>query len=294
MLRVGIQLPQWGDGANRDGLLSIATAAEAAGFDSVWASDHVVYPLNGEADYPYASGGPPFKPEDGYLEALTTLAVVAGATTRIRLGTSVLILPMREVLLTAKVIATLDVLSGGRTVIAVAAGWWRAEFEALGAAFDSRGRRLDEQLEALTALWTEGRHEMSGGEVRFPPVVVEPRPIQPGGPELWIGGKGARTWRRIASSAAAGWHGIGHRPEVLEEARGGLEKACLAAGRDPASVRYSTATGMPAEAERLLARLQSMSELGFSQVVLIPREDRLSSILEAITQFGQTVRPNLA
>src|ERR1700681_4260340 len=112
--RIGIQLPQWGAAASRKNVLEIARAAEAMGFDSVWASDHVVYPLEGSTPYPYAgSGDKPFTPDEGYLEALTTLAVVAGATSTIQLGTSVLILPMRETLLTAKAIATLDVLSDG-------------------------------------------------------------------------------------------------------------------------------------------------------------------------------------
>src|SRR5690606_13841349 len=108
----------------------IAQAAEAAGFDSVWASDHIVHPLTGEAPYPYGSGELPFRAEDGYLEALTTLAFVAGCTERIRLGTSVLVLPMREVLLTGKVLASLDALSGGRVAVTVATGWWQAEYEA--------------------------------------------------------------------------------------------------------------------------------------------------------------------
>jgi probable F420-dependent oxidoreductase len=292
-LRVGLQLPQWGDIATRETILDIARAAEAAGFDSVWASDHVVHPLTGPADYPYAAGGPPFRPEWGYLEALTTLAVIAGATERVRLGTSVLLLPMRETLLAGKQIATLDVLSGGRVSIAVAAGWWRSEFEALGADFDSRSRRLDEQIHALRALWSSGSGEWRGQQVRFPPVALRPTPVQPAGPELWIGGRGPRVWRRVAATPGAGWHGIGFEREQMAEARAAIVAACRVAGRDPATVRYSTATGMPADRERLLRRLLDLAECGLTQVVLIPRAESRDAILTAVSQYGEWVRQRL-
>jgi probable F420-dependent oxidoreductase len=292
-LRVGIQLPQWGDLATREAILDIARSAESAGLDSVWVSDHVVHPLTGPADYPYAAGGPPFRPEWGYLEALTTLALIAGATDRIRLGTSVLLLPMRETLLAGKQLATLDVLSGGRVTVAVAAGWWRAEFEALGADFDSRGARLDEQLRALRALWSDGAGEWQGRQVRFPPVALRPTPAQTGGPELWIGGRGPRVWRRVAETPGAGWHGIGYQREQLTEARAAIAVACDAAGREPATVRYSTATGMPADRERLLRRLTDLAESGLTQVVLIPRAESMDSILAVVADYGGWVRERL-
>jgi len=292
-VRIGLQLPQWGDAARRAGLLAIARAAEEAGFDSLWASDHVVYPLDAPADYPYASGGPPFTPEDGYLEVLTTLAVIAGATERIGLGTSVLVLPMRETLLTAKALATLDVLSGGRLSVAVAAGWWQAEFEALGAGFQDRGDRLDEQLEALERLWTDGRDLRPVGLVRYPLVVTESRPLQAGGPPLWVGGCGPRTWRRIARSRVSGWHGIGYAAERIETARAAIARACAEAGRDPARISLSTATGMPSDPARMLERLADLARLGLSQVVFIPRDPSLSGMLAAVERFGSDVLPAL-
>jgi alkanesulfonate monooxygenase SsuD/methylene tetrahydromethanopterin reductase-like flavin-dependent oxidoreductase (luciferase family) len=88
---------------------------------------------------------------------------------------------------------------------------------------------------------------MSGRHVMYPEVAVQPRPVQPGGPEVWIGGSGRRVWARIARSRAAGWHGIGHKAELFEAARAGIAKACAAAGRDPSLVRLSNATGMPSD-----------------------------------------------
>jgi probable F420-dependent oxidoreductase len=289
-VQVGIQLPQWGEMATREALVGVARAAEAAGFDSVWVSDHVVYPLEGPAAYPQSEDGkPPFAPEDGYLEALTALGVVAGATERIGIGTSVLVLPMRNVVLTAKSLATLDVLSGGRLSVAVGAGWWAGEFEALGAEFATRGAVLDEQLSALAELWGSGRAAAGGAHVRFPLVACEPRPLQAGGPPLWIGGEGPRAWRRVARSPSAGWHGVGYRPETFAAARDAIAFACRETGRDPAGVRLSTATGMPSAPDRMLGRLEALRDAGVSQVVFIPRGDRLHAVLEAVGAFGARV-----
>jgi probable F420-dependent oxidoreductase len=291
-IRVGLQLPAWGAAARRQPLIRVAREAEAAGFDSLWVSDHLVYPLGAPVEYPYSSTGePPFTAADGYLEALTTLGVVAGATERIRLGTSVLILPMRPLLLTAKCLSTLDVLSDGRLVVAVSAGWWRAEFEALDVNFDRRGELLDAQLAALQALWADGRGSASGPDLAFPDVVLAPRPIQPGGPEVWIGGRGKRAWRRATSSGATGWHGIGYQGEAIKAAREGIARACDESGRDPSTVRYSTATGMPSTGDRLAARLDDLRSQELDQVVLIPRSDSISTLLEGIEQFGRVGRP---
>jgi probable F420-dependent oxidoreductase len=294
-MRIGIQLPQWGELATRAAVVRIARAAEDAGFDSVWVSDHVVYPLEGEANYPQsADGSPPFKAEEGYLEAIAMLGVVAGATERVGLGTSVLVLPMRNLLLTAKSLATLDVLSGGRVSIAVATGWWTAEFEALGADFAKRGTVLDQQLKAVAELWSLGRAKADGDGVKFPLVVSEPRPIQAGGPPIWVGGEGPRVWRRIARSIAVGWHGVGYKAAAFDAARDGITAACRESGRDPAGVRLSTATGMPAAPDRLLGRIQALVDAGLSQVVFIPRSDSLEAVLEAIEMFGTQVRPRLS
>ena len=294
-MRIGIQLPQWGRAASREAILRIARLAETAGFDSVWASDHVVYPLDAPADYPYnVDRTPPFTPEDGYLEVLTTLAVVAGATERIRLGTSVLILPMRNILLTAKVVSTLDVLSSGRVTLALSAGWWQGEFEALGQNFEQRGPRFDEQLVVLRDLWTNGRAAAEGKNVNFSTVVSEPKPIQPGGPDLWIGGRGKRVWARIARSNVRGWHGIGHDRESIGSAQVAIAAACTEHKRDFSTVGFSTATGMPTTAEKILSRIGALTTANVDQVVFIPRGDDLDSILGSIDLFGSSVKPKLS
>jgi probable F420-dependent oxidoreductase len=249
-------------------VLELARAAEVAGLDSVWVADHIVLPLQPGSRYPYSrDGSTSFKPEDGFLDALTTLAVVAGATERIRLGTSVLVLPMRDPLPVAKAVATLDVLSGGRLVLALGTGWLREEFEALGVPFEGRSRRLREMVDALRELWSRGRAAAEGREVRFPEVVCEPRPLQRGGPPLWVGGTSEAALRR-AAEFGDGWHAVGSRPEMLAAGRKRLAELALAAGRRAERLNFSTSAGLPADPARALERLSVLQEIGLDDVVL--------------------------
>jgi probable F420-dependent oxidoreductase len=264
---IGVHLPQWGSEATRDGVMTVARAAEEAGLDSVWVADHVVYPLYGDSTYPYRRGGVPFEPEDGFLDAITTLAVVAGATSRVRLGTSILVAPMREPLQLAKAIGTLDVLSNGRVLLGFGAGWWKEEFDALGAEFAARGARFDEQLEILRSLWREGRLEHHGRFYDFGEIVCEPRPVQPGGPPLLIGGMGERAHRR-AAVLGDGWHAVGAKVEALVEGHDSVRRFAEAAGRDPDSLLLSTSAGLPADPEEAGRRLRRLEDAGVGNVVL--------------------------
>ena len=264
-MKVGVHLPQWGPGARRDGVLAVARAAEESGLDSLWVADHVVIPIDGRGDYPYQSETP-FGPGDGFLEAFTQLAVVAGATERIRLGSSVLVLPMRETLLTAKTVATLEALAPERLALAIGAGWWEEEFEALGAPFARRGKRLDEQLEALRMLWREGSGSFKGEHIEFANVACEPRPAD-GGPPLLIGGMGPPACKR-AGRLGDGWHALGVHAETLEEGRAAMEQAAAEAGREPAALTVSTSTVLPEDDETALRRLQRLRGIGVHEVVL--------------------------
>lgn len=269
-VRHGLQLPQSGRLATRAELLGLAGDVEAAGLDSVWVSDHLVHPIDHGGTYPYSkTGAVPFDPEDGYLEALVTLATIAGSTDRVRLGTSVLVLPMRDTLATVKQLTSLDVLCEGRLDLAVGAGWWEEEYRALGKPFATRGMRLDEQLAVLETLWRDGRGAFDGREVSFPPVTVRPLPVQAGRPSLWIAGAGRRVFERVARHEGAGWHGIGVDPGRIEGAKVAIAEACRAAGRgDP--VPLSVAAGVPRTRGELEDRVEQLCVLGVSQIVWIP------------------------
>ena len=291
-MKIGVHVPQWGRDATRDGVLSVARAAEAAGLDSVWVADHLVHPLRSATAYPYRDDGAPFAAADGFLEAFTTLAAIAGATERIALGTSVLVLPMREPLQTAKTIATLDVLSQGRVILGVGAGWWEAEFAALGAPFERRGRRLDEQIAIMRALWRDGALAHRGEFYEFDELACEPRPLQPGGPPIWIGGMSPAGLRR-AGRLGDGWHAIGsHDPGLLEQFAE-VRRAARDAGRDEAEVGLSTSAGLPPEPERAVRRLARLQRAGVAQVVLNVSGNDADGICAAIERLGADVLPEL-
>lgn len=290
-MKVGFHVPQWGPLATREGVLDVARAVEAAGLDSVWVSDHIVYPLDTQTPYPYAER-PPFLPEEGYLEALTMLAAIAGATDRVELGTSVLVVPQREPLLLAKTAATIDVLSQGRLVLALGGGWWREEFAALGAPFESRGRRLDETVEALRMLWRDGAGSFAGETIGFPEVACLPKPARPGGPRILVGGLTEPALRR-AVRLGDGWHGLGSRVEKLGEIKRRLRALCLESGRDPASLSFSTSAGLPKDPAVAVERLGPLVDLGLDRLVLSTPADTTAELCGRIDQFAAVVLPAL-
>jgi probable F420-dependent oxidoreductase len=293
-MRAGIHVPQWGPEATRAGVLEIARSAEAAGLESIWVADHIVLPARTGSRYPYSRDGTTaFKPEDGFLDALTTLAVIAGATDRIRLGTSVLVLPMRQPLPVAKAVATLDVLSQGRLVLALGTGWLREEFDALGVPFATRGERLAEMVAALRRLWADGRAAAEGEHVSFQEVVCEPRPVQPGGPPLWIGGTSEAALRR-AAEYGDGWHAVGSRPERLAEGRRRLAELARGYGRDPAALNFSTSAGLPSERGLALERLLALQAAGLDDVVLNLPGRTVGEMRAQIDRLAADLLPALA
>jgi probable F420-dependent oxidoreductase len=275
-------------------VLEVARAAEDAGLDSVWVADHIIYPRETTSQYPYRGDGLPFTPQDGFLEAFTTLAVIAGATQRIGLGTSVLVLPMREPLLAAKTIATLDVLSGGRVTLALGAGWWREEFDAVGAPFDGRGTRFDDQLRVLRTAWSDGWVADREGSFGFGEVAVLPRPVQPGGPPLLIGGMGPTALRR-AVRYGDGWHAVGGDVETIRTGRRTIEELAERYGRDPATIATSTSTGFSRAPERTRERIVHLAAAGVGEIILnVSKPDATpDDVRAAIDSFASDVLPGL-
>ena len=223
-MHFGVGLPHFRRLASTEAIVTVAQQAEALGFDSVWVSDHIVVPR---------SAIPRFG--EVFFEPFTTLAYVAGKTRRIRLGTSVIILPYRHPLFMGKALATLDVLSGGRLIVGAAVGWLAEEFEALGIPFTERGARSDEALMVMRTLWTEAEPRFEGRYFRFSGIKAEPKPLQKPHPPIWIGGNSPAAFRRAAEFAGA-WH-PSHRP-VEEIAAGARQFKALAKarGRDPKSL----------------------------------------------------------
>ena len=214
----GIALPNYGPLAGPETLVRLARLAEDLGVDSIWVSDHLVAPVGVASVYPYDRRPDP-KPGDmgvieEFYEPLSTLAFLAGATSRVRLGISAYVMPYRNPVVTAKQVATIDRLSGGRLVLGIGVGWLAEEFAALDVPFARRGLRTEEYLAVCKALWAGGEARFDGETYRLPPVRTGPRPQQTPHPPLWISGNSKRGIER-AARIGDGWHGIDLSPDEL-------------------------------------------------------------------------------
>jgi probable F420-dependent oxidoreductase len=292
----GVALPNYGALAGARTLARLARRAETLGIDSIWVSDHLLAPTDVRSIYPY-DRRPDARPGDmgvieHFYEPLTTLAYLAGVTSRIRLGVSAYVVPYRNPVLTAKQVASLDALSGGRLLLAVGVGWLREEFDALGVPFEHRGRRTDEYLAICRALWTEEVASFDGRLARLPRVRTGPKPAQRPHPPLWVAGNSAAA-RARAARLGQGWHAIDLAPAELAPVAADLRRRVAASGRDPASVTVSLRKGIlpldrPADpphplygtAESIRDGVAAYEEAGCDYLVLTLRRARDAAALE--------------
>jgi probable F420-dependent oxidoreductase len=264
-MKVGIHLPQYGRVAGPDAITRAAVRAEQLGFSDVWVSDHVIHP----AAQTY--------PSPNLYEPLLTLAWAAAATSRVGLGTSVLVVPQHEPVSLANRLASLDALSGGRLRLVVGVGWSEAEYQALGADFATRGRRLDEALEMFRVLWGEDPASFHGPFHSFEDIRLLPKPK--GSIPIWCGGSSEAAYRR-GVRAGAGFQVIGVTPEqaapVIARLRGDRPEPeftiSLRTGWDP--------LGM--ERERIQEEKEAFAAAGVQHVVAAPWRKSVDEWLEAM------------
>lgn len=231
-------IPPYGIGPVEEGAFAVAFAqmAEECGFESLWVVEHVVMAVEYTSVYPYdPSGRSPFSADVPQPDPLVWLSYVAAATQRIRLATGVLILPQRSPLILAKELASLDRLSGGRMELGIGMGWVREEAAALGTDFDNRGRRADEYVAAMRTLWREPAASFQGEFVNFQGVVSRPKPLQPGGVPIVVGGHTGAAARR-AGRLGNGFFPLGVSAEKLIALRAIMSDSARAHGRDPATI----------------------------------------------------------
>lgn len=308
-MRVGVVVPNQVPIASPDAIVGVARAAEESGFDSVWVADHIAIPMQFESRYPLepAKRFDPIE-QEVYYEPLVTLAHVAAVTTSVRLGTSALIPTLRHPVYTAKLVATVDQLSGGRVVLAVGAGWLAEEFTILGVeGFDARGAMLAEHCTVLRRLWSEDEVAWAGRFYDFPALRSAPKPVQAGGPPLWMGGS-TRAARRRAVAVADGWQPIGLGPEELAAARSELEAELTEAGREPAAfdicgrcdVAIGTApddrapNGVYGGAGEVVDGLAAYADAGCNELILdVLPHDAIDDKAAAIRRIGAEVLPHL-
>jgi probable F420-dependent oxidoreductase len=244
-----------------DASARVARAAEAAGFDSVWTAEHVVLPD------PQAPPSPA-PPHTKLLDPAVALAYLAAQTSTIRLATGVIILPQRNPVVLAKELASVDRLSKGRLVFGLGAGYLKPEFQALGAPFADRGRRTDEYIEAIVALWTQEKPEYKGEYVAFGGVQAQPRPVQSPHPPIVVGGMSPAALRR-AVRYANGWYGFALDHDATKRAVDGLRAAEQRLDRAPALGRLEISITPPPRAKLDLDAVHAYAALGVDRLVLL-------------------------
>ena len=312
---VGLTIPTRGPLATRQGIEAMARRAEDLGFAHLSLSDHLIVPRSIGSRYPYSQTGEWAGAASGdCFEQLTELAFLAGITTRPRLITGVAVIPYRAAVHTAKIAATIDMLSDGRMVLGIGAGWLREEFEALGAPpFAERGRVTDEYLQAFRILWSEDEPRFEGKHVRFADVSFLPKPVQQPLP-IWVGGESPAALRRTVRYGDA-WFPIGNNPHhpldtVARFADGVRRLHALAGqhGRDPQSIGLAfyanwfdeTKTVRTADGERHLltgtaaeiaADIDGLAAQGVRDLVLNFQRATLEQSLASMQRFVDEIRP---
>ncbi len=297
-MEVGVTIPHTGRYASPDWVREYCTTAEQLGFDSLWGVDHLVMPQHTDSDY--TLGRKPAKIGDdavsGLLspnyEMMTTLTWVAGFTERVKLGTSVAVLPIRNPVHNARALATLDVYSGGRVVYGVGVGWLREEAEAMGMPWDRRGARSEEHIALMRTLWcAEGDLVEFHGEFHdLPPMDPEPRPVQRPIPIL-IGGHSDIALDR-AGRIGDGWIAAQMSPERVVEHWPRVLDAAERNGRDPDGLELFTST--PVRKDRSFADLLAgYREIGVDHVQVGLHRDSREETLDTMRDVAENVIPNV-
>ncbi|MFA5565484.1 MAG: LLM class F420-dependent oxidoreductase [Acidimicrobiia bacterium] len=285
-MKYGIMFANTGPYVSPEGAAAIAKAAEQAGFESLWTVEHVVVPREYASAYPYSGDGKmPGGSDFDIPDPLIWLTWVAAQTTTLRLGTGVMILPQRNPVITAKEIATLDLLSGGRVELGVGIGWLEEEFEILGASFPDRAIRTEEYVEAMRALWSQDHATFEGETIKFTEAISRPRPINRKVP-VHIGGHSVAAARRAGRLGDGFFPAKGDLPALLDEMRQAAEDA----GRDPNTIEVTAGgAGVAAGGEQALDEVGRLAELGVSRVIVPPMGYNPAAIGEVLARFGDEV-----
>ncbi len=315
-MEFGFGVPTRGPLATPDDLAALAQHGERMGFDIISVSDHVVIPRSIESRYPYNETGEfAGGPTGECLEQLSMLSFLAGVTSSARLLTSVMVLPHRSPVLAAKMVASIDVLSGGRVILGCGVGWMREEFEAIDAPpYDERGAVGDEYIRVFKELWTSDNPTFDGEYAGFSDVSFMPKPAQKPHPPIWIGGESPPALRRAARLGDA-WYPIGSNPRfrvgTLEQLTGYVSRVrnyARDAGRDPSEIDLAYSAGwyndreaetMPdgerrvftGSPEQIAGDVKAFEELGVHHLMLGLQADTLDATLERMERFVEKVRP---
>ena len=318
MLEFGVSMPTRGPMATRDGITSVAKHAESLGFEILSVSDHIVIPKGINSKYPYSETGEfpgDVDERDQCLEQLTTLTFLAGIVSKPKLLTSVMVVPYRSPVHTAKILSTIDVLSNGRLILGIGAGWMREEFEAVGSPpYERRGAVTDEYLRAFKELWLSPKPQFQGEFCRFSDIAFEPKPVQKPHPPVWTGGESPPALRR-AGRFADTWFPIGSNPNYPVDTPQRLAASLVAirrhaeeANRDPSSIDVGYATGWYDECgelkddegdrrmftgtpNQIAADFREFSKVGVTSFLVNLAGKTLDEMVSRMDRFAKEVRP---
>lgn len=273
-MKIGFMLPMFGPMATHENMFEMAQLAEERGFESVWAPDHIIMPTRITTSYPYSRTGDYIAdPKGAHLEPFTSLSYIAGCTRRVRLGFTVLVAPYRNAIVSGKMLSSLDVLSNGRLIAGIGAGWLEEEFDALGVQFARRWAQTDEHIRIWKELWTAEEPEFHGEYYDFSHVQCRPQPIQKPHPPITIGGNGKACFRRVVEHAD-GWQVVTQGPDDTFSTGGNLAQSMAAlkqmaeeAGRDFNTIE-TTAVVIKGTAEEVLKDIEQYERLGVSRLIL--------------------------
>lgn len=277
-MKFGLASVNSNSGSHPETLASLARAAEREGFDSVWAGGH---PFLSETQTR-------IPPTTRMLDPIVALSFVAGQTQKIRLGTGVLLLPQFNPVIAARQLASLDVLSNGRLTVGIGVGWSEHEYEVLGLSFKDRGRRTDDYIKAMRALWSQEKPEYRGRYVSFDRLQANPRPLQQPGPPIVIGGTSEGAFRR-AVEMGNGWFGFGMDVEGAKRAMMGLREAAARYERPSAlgELEITVAPSIPLDA----AAVGRFADLGVQRLnLIVPANADASSAVKFVETMASALR----
>lgn len=317
-MEFGFGLPTRGPLSSPEHLVTLARRGEDMGFNIISISDHVVIPKNIASRYPYSETGEFAGGNAGdCLEQLTTLSFLANATSSMRLLTSVMVLPHRSPVLTAKMLASIDVLSMGRLNVGCGVGWMREEFEALGAPpYDERGAVGDEYIRAFKALWTDENPSFKGTYCSFSDISFAPKPVQKPHPPIWIGGESPPALRRAARLGDV-WYPIGRNPRFTvatpaeyQASVARMRRFAEEADRDPDTIDLAYSAGwlndreaqhlpngerqlLTGTPEQVADDIQAFADVGVRHFMFNFQSDSLEATLARMERFATMVRPRV-
>lgn len=315
-MKFGVNTAPRGLMVTREAYKTVAQSAENFGYNFLSVSDHVIVPSSNDSDYPYSEDAVWTGGASGFsFEMLTALTFLAGCTERINLLSSVAVVPHRPALLTAKMLASMDLLSNGRIRFGVGAGWLREEFEALETKpFDARGKVTDEFIEAMKELWTSDTPSYAGEYVKFSDITFLPKPVQKPHIPIWVGGESAPALRRTVRLGEVWYPGAGNpkwrldTPERLKSRVGKLHEFAEKAGRDPSSIGLAYLwfhpvtfkpepgfdsprrmfSGSPAD---MAADVAALKEVGVSHINLTFGGTTTAEMQHVMQKFSEDVMP---